>query len=104
MRNITYIQLENTNITEIPPYAFAPIMGYQTQLQQLYITDGNLQKINDFAFYNLDSLTTLSLYRNPVNYLSKNVFNFRKNSTNILGICKLILIYSIKLYFKMKHS
>jgi hypothetical protein len=86
MKNITYIQLENTNITEIPSYAFAPIMGYQTQLQQLYITGGNLQKINDFAFHNLDSLTTLSLYGNSVNFLPKNAFNFRKNSTNILNM------------------
>jgi hypothetical protein len=87
MRNVATIQLLNNNISTIPSYAFKPINGFQSKLLTLNLFNNlKLEQIENYAFYNLDSLTQLQIYNSSIEYLPANALNFRKDSKNLLNI------------------
>jgi len=79
LTNATTIGLYRTNITEIPDNAFRPIIGYQNKLKNLQLV-GNIQKLGNDAFYNLNSLESLQIYGNSIKSISPNAFNFKEES------------------------
>jgi hypothetical protein len=82
MIKIEYIRLDNTKITEIPSYAFRPLLGYQNNLRYLYIRSrtGGIQKVANYVFYDLNSMLELSLDQNMIDFIPSNAFHFRKES------------------------
>ncbi len=87
MKNINAISIYGNNITEVPSYAFKPILGNQNKLKFLNIHgEENLRLVNDYAFYNLGSLTHLGIYANSKNYIFPNAMNFHKDSNELLHV------------------
>ncbi len=84
--NIEHIQMERTNITEIPSYAFQPLNGFQNKLKAIYIGYGPLKKVANYAFYNLNSLVALGLYNSLIDFIPSNAFHFRKESKKPMDI------------------
>ena len=59
-RNLETLEIFDTNITEIPSFAFKPINGYQNQLKTISIKGKMFRRIGDNAFRYLNSLTNLT--------------------------------------------
>jgi Leucine-rich repeat (LRR) protein len=86
MVNITYAQISNSLIEEIPENAFKPLNGTQKNLSILNLNDNKITKIGNNAFEYLDSLTQLELDGNKLNHISENAFNFSKSSDKLLQL------------------
>jgi hypothetical protein len=59
MLNIEEIIIRNTKITEMPSHAFRPIVGHQNKLWGIWMDFGVVEKIGNYLFYGLNSLTTI---------------------------------------------
>ncbi len=83
MINIEYIRLDTTKITEMLSYAFRPLMVYQKNLKGIHIRSHTIQKVGNYAFYDLNSLMVLSFGENLIDFITSNVFHFRKESKTL---------------------
>jgi hypothetical protein len=54
IKNIEIIAINNINVTQIPDYAFRPLLGQQWNLKEITIY-GPIQKIGNYAFYDYPS-------------------------------------------------
>jgi len=86
MKNIERIHIFETDILEIPSYAFRPIEGYQNKLKILDISGHKLRELGNYPFYDLNSLTKLRLSLSSIDYIPSNAFNFRTDSKESLDI------------------
>jgi Leucine-rich repeat (LRR) protein len=86
MVNITYAQISNSLIEEIPENAFKPLNGTQENLSILNLNDNKITKIGNNAFNHLNSLTQLELDGNKLDHISENTFNFSKSSDKLLQL------------------
>jgi hypothetical protein len=51
MINLRDIQLDGTQITEIPSNAFQPLEGSESQLRSIHFNDSPIKKIENHSFY-----------------------------------------------------
>ncbi len=86
MLNIEDIKIRGTRITEMPSYAFKPIVGHQNRLRGIWIDFGVVEKIGNYLFYGLNSLTTISFHSNRLVSITKNAFHLEKPSNETLGL------------------
>lgn len=76
--NLEFLSIENSSIEVIPSYAFSPINGYQNKLNSISIT-GSLKQVMNNAFYNLDSLSVLTINDSTIDILHSDAFRFRNS-------------------------
>jgi hypothetical protein len=79
--NLEKLLINRTQISEIPSYAFRPIIGIQSKLSYISLEGNKIEKIGNYSFYELKNLTFLSFTGNPVKLISMNSFDF-KNFSN----------------------
>ncbi len=79
--NLEILVVEATQITEIPSYAFRPIIGIQSKLSRIDFDSNKIEKIGDYSFNELENLKILSFNKNPLKLISMNSFHF-KNVSN----------------------
>jgi hypothetical protein len=84
--NLEHLKLVGTKISEIPSYAFRPIIGVQTKLSGIDLRNNEIEKIGNYSFYDLKNLTFLSFYQNPLKLISMNSFNFKNFSNQTLSL------------------
>jgi hypothetical protein len=82
--NIESIVIQQSNITEIPSYAFKPVIGPQNKLNLLWIDNGVVQKIGNYPFFSLNHLNELSVDANNLDFIPKDAFHFEKESNEDL--------------------
>ena len=89
--NLKSLEILNSNIQEIPSYAFKPVNGYQFKIQYITI-DQSIKRVMNNAFYNLDSLKGLYISNNSIDILQSDALKFRKTNNRdifyILLDCK----------------
>jgi hypothetical protein len=83
MLNIEEITIRSTRITEMPSYAFKPIVVHQNKLRGIWIDFGVVEKIGNYLFYGLNSLT-ISFHVNKLVSIPKNAFHLEKPSNETL--------------------
>jgi len=79
------MDINGSNITEIPEYAFRPIMGQQWNLKELTIT-GPIQRIDNFAFYDMPYWMRNITLGSLINHVSAHAFDMRVASYERLTI------------------
>jgi hypothetical protein len=87
MINLRNIQLDGTQITEIPSNAFQPLEGSESQVQTIMFNKSPIKKIGNYSFYGLKNLTLLGFDGTSLEFISSNAFHF-ENQTN-----ELLIIY-----------
>ncbi len=86
MINLRDIQLDGTQITEIPMNAFKPLEGSESQLQAISFFKSPIKKIGNDSFYGLKNLTLLSFDRTSLEFISSNAFHFENHTNELLTI------------------
>jgi hypothetical protein len=85
MNNIEKIAINGINLTEIPEYAFRPLLGSQWNLKEISIY-GPLQKVGNYAFYDYPySMKNITL-GTQINFISAHAFDMRGQSFERLTI------------------
>ncbi len=86
--NLERLVLVETQISEIPSYAFRPIIGIQSKLSEIDFSQNKIEKIGNYSFYDLKNLTGLYLFNNPLKLISTNSFHFKdvSNQTFYLNL------------------
>ncbi len=89
--NLETLILTGTQISEIPSYAFRPIIGIQSKLLYIDFYGNKIEKIGNYSFYDLKNLTILSFEDNPLKLISMNSFHFKdvSNQTFRLNLYKI---------------
>jgi hypothetical protein len=80
-----------TQISEIPSYAFRPIIGIQSKLSTIDFGQNKIEKIGNYSFYDLENLTLLSFFGNPLKLISMDSFHFKNVSNQTFDL----YLYSI---------
>jgi hypothetical protein len=86
MLNIEFISISQSKITEIPSYAFKPVIGPQNKLSRLWIESGVVQNIGNYPFFSLNHLNELSVDLNYLDFIPKDAFHFEKESNENLRL------------------
>ncbi len=73
-------------INEIPSYSLKPLNGNQSKLKIFEIYFSQVRKLDKYAFYNLDSLTHLTITRGPIDCIHNNAFEFKQESKDLINI------------------
>ncbi len=82
--NLHALEFSGTQISEIPSYAFRPIIGIQSKLYRIYFNDNKIEKIGNYSFYDLEYLKFLD-YSKQSNQININEFiSFQKNFKSII--------------------
>ncbi len=84
MKNVHIILGQHLNITEIPSYAFGPDIG--NNLTFLGLPAAGIEKIGNYAFYELNNLEELDLDHNTIHFIPENAFTFKNYSDKNLLI------------------
>jgi hypothetical protein len=84
LKNIHIILGQHLNITEIPSYAFGPDIG--NNLIFLGLPAAGIEKIGNYAFYELNNLEELDLDHNTIHFIPENAFTFKNYSDKHLLI------------------
>ncbi len=86
MRNLNYVRIVTTNIIEVPQHAFRPLNGHLDKLKYTEIWSPRFQKLGNYAFYNLDSLSEVRFVHNSLDSIPSNAFHFPKESKENIDI------------------
>jgi hypothetical protein len=81
MINLKQLQLDGTQITEIPSNAFQPLKGSESKIQFICFNNSPIKKIGNDSFYGLKNLTLLSFDGTSLEFISSNAFHI-ENQTN----------------------
>jgi hypothetical protein len=79
-------------VSSIPEYAFRPLNGEQNDLTRLGLAKeyigggGTLSTISNYAFYYLNNLNYIGLYRSNINHIPAHAFDFKKSSNVTLEL------------------
>jgi hypothetical protein len=84
--NLEELEFTGTQISEIPSYAFRPIIGIQSKLSNINFQDNKIEKIGNYSFYDLKNLKELDLSLNPLKLISMNSFHFRNVSNQTFNL------------------
>jgi hypothetical protein len=87
MFNIEDIWISQSNLTEIPSYAFRPVNGTQTKLKRVYIEHSpSIKEIGNYSLYYLNDLRYFSIQNNSIDFIPTDAFHFEKESNDSLTI------------------
>lgn len=86
LKNIEYINIVGTQITEIPSYAFKPLNGYQYKLKTAAIWLSPITKLGEYAYYYLDSVNHITVSRSLIDYIPSHAFELRQESKEKIDI------------------
>ena len=84
--NLEELELYGTQISEIPSYAFRPIIGIQSKLSNIDFQDNKIEKIGNYSFYDLKNLKDLDFFNNPLTLISMNSFHFKDVSNRTFNL------------------
>jgi hypothetical protein len=92
--NLERLELYGTQISEIPSYAFRPIIGIQSKLSFIDFGVNNMKEIGNYSFYDLKNLTSLTFTYESLELISMNSFHFNNVSNQTFEL-HLNNIYSL---------
>lgn len=84
--NVKIIILELNQLKTFPTYAFRNINGKQLKLEKLSIHSKSMNKISNYAFYELPNLKYLTINANKILKIFANSFDFEMPSNNLINI------------------
>ncbi len=84
--NLELLVFSVTQISEIPSYAFRPIIGIQSKLSFIEFYNNKIEKIGNYSFYYLKNLSSLSFHSKSLKLTSMNSFHFKNVSNQTLRL------------------
>ncbi len=86
MNNLKKLDIEYTNLKDIPNNAFRPLNGVQKNLISVNLPSNNISTIGENAFQSLPNIQTIDLSSNLLKNISENVFKITNTSEKLLQI------------------